>query len=116
MTRNADSLVLTIDMAHWRAPNGWRVAAEGSRWHSARGDGGRRDIAGGLAVPVSGRSQRYPIIAVAVLFQLKSTRTSAPPRWLHARREIWISVTYRAPSRGSRIALGNRGKAAVYVV
>jgi len=67
MTRNADSLVLTIDMAHWRAPNGWRVAAEGSRWHSARGDGGRRDIAGGLAVPVSGRSQRYPIIAVAVL-------------------------------------------------
>jgi|SRR6516164_1200179 len=60
MTRNADSLVLSIDMAHWTAPNGWRVAEEGSRWRSARGNGGRRDNASGLAVPVSGRSQRYP--------------------------------------------------------
>ena len=60
----------SIDTAHWRAPNGF--AEEGSRWRFSRGNGGCRDIAGGLAVPVSGRSQRYPIVAVAVLFQLKS--------------------------------------------
>jgi hypothetical protein len=47
------SVVPSIGTAHWRAPIGYRVAEEGSRWRSARGNGGRRAIAGGLAVPVT---------------------------------------------------------------
>ena len=46
----------------------------------------------------------------------RNRRLIVPPRWLHTRREIWISVACRAQSRGRRITLGNRGKAAIDVI